>query len=179
MPGVALDNSFWSRALATLVGTVAGFVFSIVLFYVSESIKRRRDRSKIVRGLHREATFNVGLCDVWLKGIGEVRLKMAAGDQNFFNYFDYSRALRIFVQEAVKAGVLYDLLEDSELVDLDKGLRFLGPQTEEGLNGLIAQWKAGSLAAAELSKALSLHEFCVGEARKAMDRLRTKATAAQ
>ena len=131
MPSVTLDASFWSRALATLVGTVAGFVFSIALFYISEHVRRSRDRAKIVVGLRREASFNVSLCDAWLKGFSDVRLKVAAADHNFFNYFDYTRALRIFVQEAVRAGVLYHLLSDAELVDVDKSLRFLGPAAEE------------------------------------------------
>ncbi len=178
MPTATLDASFWSRALATLLGTVAGFLFSIVVFYISEHVKRSRDRKKIIVGLKREAAFNIGLCDAWLKGVPDVRLKVAAGDQNFFNYFDYTRALRIFVQEAVRAGVLYDLLDDSELVDLDKSLLFLSPLSEGDMNGEIAQWKAGSFSAAELSKALSFHEYVVTESRKAMERLRIKAAAA-
>lgn len=175
MPAIALDASFWSRALATLVGTVAGFLFSIVLFYISERVKRSRDRKKIIAGLKREAAFNIGLCDAWLKAVADIRVKVAAGDAGFFNYLDYSRALRIFVQEAVRAGTLYDLLSDSELVDLDKSLRFLGPFSEQHINDKIAQWKSGAIAASDMSQALTFHEYAVTEARKAMERLRSKA----
>lgn len=178
MPGIALDPSFWSRVLATLIGTVAGFVFAIALFYITEHLKRSRDRTKIIAGLKREAAFNIGLCDVWLKAVADIRLKVAAADPAFFNYFDYSRALRIFVQEAVRAGILYDLLSDSELVDLDKSLLFLGPVSEQDINGKIAQWKAGAIATPVMSQALTFHEYAVTEARKAMERLRSKAAEA-
>jgi hypothetical protein len=178
MPTISLDASFWSRALATLLGTVAGFVFSIGLFYISERVKRSRDKKKILAGLKREAAFNIGLCDVWLKGLADIRLKVAAADLSVFNYFDYSRALRIFVLEALRAGLLYDLLSDAELVELDKGLLFLGQVSEQDINGRIARWKAGNMAPAELSQALGLHEYAIGEARKAMDRLRVKAASA-
>ena len=178
MLGVTLDASFWSRALATLMGTVAGFLFSIVVFYISEHVKRSRDRKKIIIGLKREAAFNLGLCDAWLKSIATVRLKLAADDHDFFNYFDYTRGLRVFVQEALRAGVLYDLLGDPDLVDLDKSLRFLSPQSEMDINGKITQWKDGAVAAADLSKALNFHEYAVTEARKAMERLGFKAAAA-
>jgi putative component of toxin-antitoxin plasmid stabilization module len=174
MPTITLDASFLSRALATLVGTVAGFLFSIVVFYVSEGVKRSRDRQKIIAGLNREAAFNIGLCESWLKSIGEIRLKVASGDRVVFDYFDYSRALRIFVGEALKAGVLYDLLNDSELVELDKALRFLGPPSEQDINGKVAQWKAATIAAPEFSQALNFQTYVVNEARKAMDPLRKK-----
>jgi len=177
MPALTLDASFWSRALATLVGTVAGFVFSIVLFYVSEYVKRSRERTKVIAGLKREAAFNIGLCDAWLKGIGDIRLKVAGGDQAVFNYIDYTRALRIFVQEAVRGGILYDLLTDGELVELDKSLRFFGSVSEQDINGKIEQWKTGSISAADMSKALTFHEYVVTEARKAMEQLRSKAAA--
>ena len=178
MPAIALDASFWSRALATLIGTVAGFVFSILLFYISERIKRSRDQKKIIAGLKREAAFNIGLCDAWLKAIQDIRLKVAAGDAAFFHYFDYNRALRIFVQEALRAGILYDLLSDTELVDLDKSLLFLAFYEEQDINGRIAQWKAGTIAPPDLSQALTFHEHAVTDARKAMETLRSKAATA-
>jgi len=175
MPAIALDASFWSHALATLVGTVAGFVFSILLFYISERVKRLRDQKKVIAGLKREAAFNIGLCEAWLKAIGDIRPKVAAGDLAFFDYFDYSRALRIFVQEALRAGILYDLLSDTELVDLDKSLLFLAFYWEQDINGKIAQWKAGTIAAPDMSQALTFHEHAVTEACKALETLRCKA----
>ncbi|MFL6260880.1 MAG: hypothetical protein ACJ76Y_14320 [Thermoanaerobaculia bacterium] len=176
MSTVTLDASFWSRALATLIGTLAGFIFSIVLFYVSEHVKRSRDRTKIVTGLKREAAFNVSLCDLWLHSFADIRLKMAAGDkQAVFNYIDYTRTLRIFVQEALRAGILYDLLSDTELVDLDKILRFLNNMSEQDINAKIHQWKTGEIEAPEMSQALSLHEYVIKEGRKAMAGLHVKA----
>lgn len=105
MPPLELDASFWSRVLSTLVGTVAGFAFSIVLFYLSSFVKRSRDRIKVISGLKREATFNSNLCDAWSSTFADIRLKMSANDrQAVFSYIDYTRALGIFTQEAVRAG---------------------------------------------------------------------------
>jgi hypothetical protein len=172
---ITIDDSFWGRTIATLIGTIAGFIFSILLFYISERVKRSRDRQKIIQGLKREATFNVGMCDIWLKAISDIRLKVAAADIAVFYYFDYSRALRIFVQEAVRrAGVLYDLLNDAELVNLDKSLVFLNLLSEQDINSKIAQWKANTITPAAMSQALGFHEYAVTEARKAMEQLRFK-----
>ncbi len=179
MPPLELDASFWSRALSTLVGTVAGFAFSIVLFYLSERAKRSRERAKIVAGLMREAAFNINLCEVWLATFNDIRLKMAADDlEGFFNYIDYTRALRIFTQEAMRAGLLYDLLGDKDLVELDKFLRFLLPLNEQDINAKVAGLKGGGISLPDMSKALTFHEYVVKEGRKAMEKLRARASQA-
>ena len=178
MPDITLDPSFWSRALATLIGTVAGFIFSIALFYISECVKRSQEKNKLIVHVKREAAFNVGLCDGWIKSLADIRLKVAASDRAFYNYLDYTRCMRVFTQEAFKAGVIYDLLSDAELIDLDKALRFLFQTAEQDINSKITQWKATLIAAPEMSQALTFHEFAVGEARKAIACLRDKAAAA-
>jgi hypothetical protein len=170
-PVFVLDASFWSRALATLVGTVAGFLFSIVLFYVSESVKQSRGRKRIVDGLKREAAFNLSLCDSWLVAFSDMRPKIAAGDTSFLHYIDYSRILSIFVGEALKAGILYELLTDDSLVALDKWLRYFQGHSEREINSQIEQWKAGSISPLELSQALTFNEFAVKEGQKIMKTL--------
>ena len=101
---------FWQHVWSTLVGTAAGFIFAIALFYLTERIKRKRDRAKILKGLRRELKFDLGLHESWLKGIEDARPQVAAGDQNIFVYLDYSRFLSIFIVQAVRDGILYDLL---------------------------------------------------------------------
>src|SRR5437016_8630695 len=114
---------FWQHVWSTLVGTAAGFIFAIALFYLTERIKRKRDRAKILKGLRRVLKFDLGLHESWLKGIEDARPQVAAGDQNIFVYLDYSRFLSIFIVQAVRDGILYDLLTDDELVGLDKAMR--------------------------------------------------------
>lgn len=52
---------FWQQVWSTLVGTIAGFVFSIALFYLTDHIKRQRERAKIIKGLRRELKFDLAL----------------------------------------------------------------------------------------------------------------------
>ena len=63
-------------------------------------------------------------------------------------------------------------------MDLDKSLLFLALVSEQDINGKIAQWKANGINASEMSQALTLHEYSVAEARKAMERLLSKAAGA-
>ena len=84
IPEIGADSMFWQQVWSTLVGTVAGFVFSIVLFYLTERIKRSHDRAKTLKGLRRELQFDLALSASWLKGIEDARPQVAAGDKNIF-----------------------------------------------------------------------------------------------
>jgi hypothetical protein len=162
-------TTFWERVIATLVGTVAGFLFSIALFYLTEKFKRERERTKVLKGLRRELTFNLRLLESWLRGIETARPQVAAGDQNIYLYLDYSRVLRIFVQQAASAGLLYDLLADEELVALDKALRTCDVPAEQDFMQKLQQWKDGTIDNAQMFRTLEFHKYMTEACRKAME----------
>lgn len=170
---------FWQQVWATLLGTVAGFMFSIALFYLTEHIKRQRDRAKILKGLRRELKFDVSLFESWLKGIEDARPQVAAGDHNIFLYLDYTRFLSIFIGQAVRDGILYDILTDDELVGLDKAMRSCNPGAEQEFFAKLNQWKAGQVDNAEMFKIFEFHKFVVATSKKALEAVAGKINAAR
>ncbi|PYL75260.1 MAG: hypothetical protein DMF26_08710 [Verrucomicrobia bacterium] len=170
---------FWQHVWSTLVGTAAGFIFAIALFYLTERIKRKRDRAKILKGLRRELKFDLGLHESWLKGIEDARPQVAAGDQNIFVYLDYSRFLSIFIVQAVRDGILYDLLTDDELVGLDKAMRSCNPFAEQEFFAKLTQWKAGQINNAEMFKTFEFHKFGVTTSKKAIETVISRIAAAK
>jgi len=170
---------FWQQFSSTLVGTVAGFAFSIVLFYMTERIKRGHDRTKILKGLRRELQFDLALCASWLKGIEDARPQVGAGDKNIFLYLDYTRVLSIFIGQAVREGILYDLLTDDDLVGLDKVLKSSNLQAEQEFFNRLNQWKAGQIDNAEMFKTIEFHKYVVGASKKALEVVAAKIATAK
>lgn len=170
---------FWQQVWSTLVGTVAGFVFAIALFYLTERIKRERDRAKILKGLRRELKFDLALFESWLKGIEDARPQVAAGDRNIWLYLDYTRFLSIFIGQAVRDGILYDLLTDDELVGLDKAMRSCNPGAEQEFFTKLNQWKAGQIDNADMFKTFEFNKFVVTTSKKALEGIITKISAAK
>jgi len=167
--------TFWQYVWATLLGTFAGFVFSIVLFYLTERLKRQRERSKILKGLRRELAFDLALLDSWLKGIEDARPQVAAGDRNIFLYLDYTRFLSIFIQQAVREGILYGILSDAELINLDKAMKSCNLVAEQGFSTKLDQWKNGQIDNKEMFKTLEFHKYLVTTSKKTLEGI-TKST---
>jgi hypothetical protein len=174
-----MEPMFWQQVWSTAFGTVAGFVFSIVLFYMTEHIKRGRDRAKILKGLRRELQFNLALFASWLKGIEDARPQVVAGDKSIFLYLDYTRVLSIFIGQAVREGILYDLLTDDDLVGLDKVLKSSNPQNEQEFYNRLNQWKAGQIDNAEMFKTFEFHKFVVSTSKKALETVSAKIATAK
>jgi len=161
--------TFWQQVLPTLVGTIAGFTFSICLFYFTELIKRQRDRAKILKGLRRELKFDLALFEAWLQGIEDARLKVASGDRNIFLYLDYTKFLAIFIGHAVRDGILYDLLTDEDLVGLDTAMRSCNVSSEQEFFAKLEQWKGGQIDSGEMSKTFDFHRFVVTTSKRALE----------
>lgn len=168
---------FCQQILSTLIGTIAGFIFAIALFYLTERIKRQRDRNKILSGLQRELKFDIALFESWLKGIEDARPQVAAGDQNIWLYLDYSRFLSIFIGQAVRDGLLYDLLTDDELIGLDRAMRSCNLGAEQDFFTRLNQWKAGQINNAEMFKIFEFHKFVVTTSKKALQGISAKISA--
>lgn len=166
--------TFWQQVSATLLGTFAGFAFSLVLFYLTDRFKRQHDRGKILKGLRRELAFDLALFNSWLKAIEDCRLKVASGDKNVFTYLDYTRFLSIFIGHAVREGILYDLLTDDDLVGLDKAMRSCNLASEQDFYAKVNQWKAGQISNADMSNILEFHKFIVTSSKTALDAVVTK-----
>ena len=171
------ETAFWGQAAAALIGTVAGFAFSIVLVYLTEHIKRQRDRERVRKGLRRELQFDLALFTSWRAGIDDARLKVAAGDKAIYLYLDYTRVLSIFINQAVRDGLLYDLLTDDELVGLDKALRSSNPQAEQEFANRLTSWKAGEINNSEMFKTFEFHKYVVSTSKKAIEAVASNVSA--
>jgi hypothetical protein len=164
----------WNQIWSTLVGTIAGFVFSLALFYFTDRIKRRHDRMRILRGLQRELKFDLALFDSLSKGIEDARLKVAVGDKDIYLYLDYSRFLSIFIIQAVREGILYDLLTNEDLVGLDKAMRTCNAQPEKEFSDRLTLWKSGQIGNSEMFKTLEFHKFIVSTSKTALETIAAK-----
>lgn len=109
-----------------------------------------------------------------MKGIEDARPQVAVGDKNIWLYLDYTRFLSIFIVQAVREGILYDLLTDDDLVGLDKAMRACNPGAEQEFAGRLNQWKAGQIDSAEMFKTFEFHKFVVTISKKALDTIAGK-----
>ena len=165
-------ESYWSKVSATLIGTVAGFIFSIGLFYITESIKRKRAKEGTLRSLQREFEYNVALLDTWKPLIDKAITQIAANDHQVFEFLPFSRFSRVLTQQAFAAGLILEILNNDEAIALEDILRFFSYDAENVVNSKVREWNEGLLDQKEAIRMLHFNSEMIVKYRKALSTIR-------
>lgn len=155
--------TFLQQVLASFIGTVFGFIFAILLFLITNSIKAFFDRKTLLRHLKREFEYDSALLQDWIEEIDKVLRKITANDLQVFSYLRYSFFQRSFMQEAFKLGIMYNSLNNEEISNLNNILLHCDVGPEQYVNNAIQQWKNGQL---QQRDALGQFEFQKDELKK-------------
>ena len=140
--------SFGEQILATLIGSILGFGFAIVLFYVSEKIKARGQRKHLIRGLKKEFELNFLQIDKWIEITDEILLKIASNDHAISASYRLTDYQRLFTQLCFQQGILYNALEAKELATLNAILLDFDSGPTQWLNNFLMLWNQGKIDSA-------------------------------
>ncbi|MEK6690538.1 MAG: hypothetical protein AABY78_04435 [Nitrospirota bacterium] len=157
MTAEGLQMTFQEQVIATLLGSLAGFLFAIVIFYITENIRTKRIKKNLTKNLKREFEYNISLLQEWIDEIDKILRKITANDTQVFSYLKYSYYQRLFAQESFHFGILYELYNNNEDISTLNAIFFHCDINEEQyINQIITKWKDTQI---EQKKALSTFEF--------------------
>lgn len=148
--------TFTQQIAATFLGSVLGFVFALVLFYLTEKLKEKRERKNLLKNLRRELQYNVDLISKWMEEVEKTLRQVTAQDLEVFAYLRYSDYQRLFINMCFARGILYDIVNDEHIVQLNTVLLHLNANMEGLVNSSIQQWKEGHV---EARKILRVFEY--------------------
>ena len=146
--------TFTQQIIATVLGTVFGFVFALVLFYLTEKLKGKRERKNLLRNLRRELQYDLDLISKWIEELDKLLRKVSAQDLEVFAYLRYSDYQRLFINMCFARGILYDIVDNEHIAQLNTVLLHLNVNVEGFVNNSIQQWKKG-----EVEQTRILHVF--------------------
>ena len=132
---------FGQQVLATFVGTLFGFIFAIFLFLITNYIQNNRAKKNLKKHLKREFQYDISLLQEWIDEIDKILRKITASDITVYSYLKYSLFQRYFMQECFRAGIMYDLFDDSDITNLNYMLVHCDIGGEQLINSFIAQWQ--------------------------------------
>lgn len=147
---------FKEQILASFIGTFFGFVFAILLFFITNKMIEIRNRRILYRHLKREVEYDISLIQEWIDEIDKVLRKITAKDLNVFSYLKYSYFQRSFIQQAFISGIMYNKLNNEEISQLNTILSHCDINFEGYVNSLITQWKSSTI---EQKEVLTNFEF--------------------
>ena len=137
--------SFGEQISASFIGTFFGFIFAIILFFITNKIIESRNKRMLLKYLKREFEYDISLMQEWVNEIDKILRKITANDSNVFSYLKYSYFSRAFMQQAFNSGIMYKKLNNEEILQLNTILLHCDIASEGYINSLITQWKSGSI----------------------------------
>jgi len=168
--------TFGQQILATLYGTIAGFVFAIVLYYVTDLIRINKTKNNLIKNLKREFEYNISLLEEWIKEIDRILLKISAHDEQVFSYLKYSYFQRLFLQECFRFGILYKSFNNEDISNLNTILLHFDINFENYINKIIGHWKDQVMPQKEAIKHFYFEKDELIKYKKQLGELLTKIT---
>lgn len=116
--------TFEQQIIATFIGALAGFIFSISLFYLTEKWKNNKANKDLSDNLQKELDYNSNFIEGYKEDFEKLIRKITANDRQIFTIFRFNKLQRLFLLEAFNKGLLYKYLSADEINKLDAMLDY-------------------------------------------------------
>lgn len=116
--------TFEQQIFSTFIGALAGFIFSIFLFYLADKWKASRINKNLSANLQKEFDYNINFLESYKQEYEKLIRQVTANDKEIFTIFRFNKLQRLFLQEAFNKGLLYKHLTSDEINDLDLMLSY-------------------------------------------------------
>jgi formylmethanofuran dehydrogenase subunit E-like metal-binding protein len=142
--------------MATLIGSICGFIFSIVLFHYNKKWTNEDVRKALEKNLAREFEFNIKFLNRQLEDVKKIIEKITVGDRDTTKfYFRYSNFQRMFIASYFQQGYLYEKLTPEDINVIDAILSHLSNAGENYINSIVVKWQTS-----EINQIEALKIFC-------------------
>ncbi len=116
--------TFEQQIVDTFIGALAGFIFSISLFYLTEKWKNNRVNKDLSDNLQKELEYNSNFIEGYKEDFEKLIRKITANDRQIFTIFRFNKLQRLFLLETFNKGLLYKYLSADEINNLDAMLDY-------------------------------------------------------
>ena len=116
--------TFEQQIISTFIGALAGFIFSIFLFYLTEKWKNSKIHRDLSTNLQKEFDYNINFLENYEAEFGKLIRKVTANDKQIFTIFRFNKLQRLFLLEAFNKGLLYKYLSPDDINELDAMLSY-------------------------------------------------------
>jgi hypothetical protein len=116
-----------TKIIETLIGSLSGFIFAIILFYISKNIEINITTKRNKKYLKNELIYNLQIinddinnCKLILKSFNDSSVK-----NSIFYQFRFLDLKKTFINKCFDSGLLFDLFTENEInniLGIDKSL---------------------------------------------------------
>jgi len=132
---------FWEQIIATFIGALVAFIFSLFLFYLTEKWKNDRINKNLNKNLQKEFDFNVHFLEQFQADFEKMLRQITAKDTQIYTIFRFNKLQRLFILEAFEKGLLYQYLSADEINELDSMLNYFNNTSDQYSWGILNEYK--------------------------------------
>lgn len=141
--------SFWQQVISTFIGALAGFLFSILLFYFTERWKNSQKKRNLNFNILKECEYDIDFLEKFKSDFEKACQQITINDKNIFIIFRFSKLQRLFILSAFNEGLLYKNLTVEEIGTLDSMLNYFNFFTDNYLIERLEQFKKDGIGQME------------------------------
>lgn len=161
--------TFTEHLVSTFLGSVFGFLFSIVLFYLNNKLAKDRERKTLEKNLAKELDFNIIFLERLLEDVKKVIEKVMVEDRDTKTfYFRYSNFQRLFLSAYFREGYMYEKFSSADINILDIILTHQSLTGENYINNAVQRWQNSELDPIEALKIFSLERNLITQNKNAL-----------
>jgi len=147
--------TIWQNIFSTFIGVLAGFLFSIALFYFTTTQRRYKSARTLAKNLNKEFEYNINFLKNIISDLNKSIEKIASDDDELHMFFDYKYYQRLFLQAYFQQGYLYDKLDPEDIILLDTILSHMAPLAGNWINEHIQMWEKKQITKQRVTQVLS------------------------
>lgn len=156
--------SFGEQVTATLIGTVAGFTGSLLLFWIREKVGRCIHEKALVDNLFYELDYNIALFRKYEDLITESIESTGHDNRNVYLNIDYEYIARFFAIQFYQSGLLRKYLHHEDMKRWNDFMIALQVGGQAYVLNQLEAWRKGALGKEDIFAALNMEREHIRDA---------------
>ena len=137
--------TFGEQVVATMIGSIAGFIFSLCLFYLKEKWAKSATKKFLEKNVITELDYNIMLLSKVKDGIQKCIEKVTVGDKDIYCQMNYSRFGRFFIQAYYQNGFIFNHWKTEDIDKLDAMLITFTENTDRYILRTMKDYRVGNI----------------------------------
>lgn len=99
--------------IGTFLGAIVGFIFALILFFLKEYYKERKDKKNIIKSLKREFEYNLSVFNTWIEVLRSHKQDVKSGlfKENAGYVINKIKFQSTVLDSIFSKGGIYDIFE--------------------------------------------------------------------
>lgn len=131
--------------ISTFLGSVFGFMFSIVIFNITEKKKLQITKNKLKNNLKKEIRYNLVILEKHKEDLDSVMNSISVGRKLIFTPKHHINFQSRFLLQAFNSGLLYELLDSESILEVQNMLAALSSAGTKNMISYLDNYRKGKL----------------------------------